>query len=873
MSTPMKRLSPRVLALVTALLALVAAGCAQFADLPELTAEDLLPPELAQSSKLYAGNGQLITTLHEEQNRTIVPLSKVPEHVQEAVIAIEDQRFYEHDGVDVRAVLRAIVANASSGEIREGGSTLTQQYVKNIIISPGETAPKTIERKINEAALARQLEAKLSKNEILERYLNTIYFGQGAYGIEAAAKTYFGKPARKLSLAQGAMLAGIIRVPEEYDPYKNPKVAKERRNLVLERMGAQGYATPEEVTRAQASKLRLQKVAVKDEYPAPYFVDYVQRLITYHPSFKAIGKTVAQRTQALFKGGLRIYTTVDLDMQAAADAAWREMLPYKSDPHASLVAIDPTTGAVKAMVGGRDWFARPKEDPYAKLNLAILAKPDLGCVRVGKKCEDRAPGSGRHAGSAFKAFALAAAIDNGVSLARSYKAPSQIVIPGADAGRDYTVRNYEGGSFGSNLSVLEATVNSVNVVYAQMIDDIGAAEVGETASAMGITTPICSTCLSSALGAVETNPFDMASAYGTFATNGEHNPPYGIERIVDAGGKVLYDASKDPELEPEQAIEPAVAYLTTTALEQVIIRGTGTNAQIGRPAAGKTGTSQEYRDAWFAGYTPTLAAAVWVGYPENQIEMKASCAGSTELCRETRTVTSIGVTGGSWPAMIWQRFMLQALSGVPADAFDKPAIGFETKVIDIRYGDCLAGKFTPEEFKETATFAKGTGPDEECRLEGKGRPVPDVFGFPADKAIEVIQDAGYAVETIEEYSTTYPPGTIIGQDPAAGQKAPLGTTVVLVVSTSDRSAGGGNGRGNGGSGGNDNASTVPDVLGMSREAAVERLNDAGYEVDTIIERESSRGRAKNNRNRVWKQSPAGGTSAARGSTVTIWVNP
>ena len=862
----MRRTTPRTPALLLALLALVGASCAQLTNLPKLTPEDLAPPNLAQSSKIYDSDGRLITTLHEEQNRTIIPLEKMPKHFQQAVIAIEDQRFYEHDGVDVRAVLRAIVTNATSGEIREGGSTITQQYVKNIIISPGETAPKPIERKINEAALARQLETKLSKNEILERYLNTVYFGEGAYGVEAAAKTYFGKPARKLSLAQSAMLAGVIRLPDQYDPYKNPQVARERRNTVLDKMLELGYADAGEIAKAQASKIKLQRTATKDTYLAPYFIDYVQRLVTYHPSFRVLGKTVAQRTQELFKGGLKIHTTVDLEIQAAAEAAVDSVMTFDSDPHASIVAVDPANGAVRAMVGGRDWFARPKEDPYAKLNLAILAKPGLGCVRPGgqKKCENVAPGSGRQAGSSFKPFALAAAIENGVSLAKTYKAGSQITFPGANNGADYTVHNYEGGNFGDKLSVLEATVSSVNVVYAQLIDEIGPEAVADVAEDMGITTPLCSTCLSTALGSNEVNPLDMASAYGTFAASGTYHPPFGITKIVDAAGEVLYESGEDESLEAEEAIDPAVAYLTTTALEQVIIRGTGTRAQIGRPAAGKTGTAQEYRDAWFGGYTPDLAAAVWIGYPEGQIEMKPSCSGLNP-CKPTRTISGSGVTGGSFPAMIWQQFMLQALSGVPADAFDVPTLGFVTRVIDSRRGDCLAGRFTPKEFRVEATFAKGTAPKEECRLGREGKEVPDVFGFPVDDARSIVEEAGFVVETIQEYSGTYPPGTVIGQDPRGGERVPRGSTILLVVSTTDRS--------DQGPDGDKDTATVPDVLGLTWDEAEARLEDSGFKVKAIEEAESGKGRARKNSDRVWKQSPASGSQAERGSTVTIWVNP
>ena len=843
--------------------AIVGSSCAQLADLPRLSERDLLPPNLAQSSKIYDRENRLITTLHEEQNRTIIPLRQVPQHVQDAVIAIEDQRFYEHDGVDLRAIVRAIVANAASGEIREGGSTITQQYVKNILIAPGETAPKTVERKINEAALARQLEQKLSKEEILERYLNTVYFGEGAYGLEAAAKTYFGKPARKLSLHEGAMLAGIIRLPEQYDPYKDQVAARARRDLVLDKMAQLDYITETAAAAAKAKKLSLQRVASKDTYPAPYFLDYVQRLITYDPRFKMLGKTAQQRQQQLFTGGLKIHTTVDLDMQAAAEAAVNSTLPNESDPHGSLVAIEPDSGEVRALVGGRDWFARPKKDPYSKLNLAILAEPNLGRVKVAgtkNKFENRAPGTGRQAGSAFKPFALAAAIKEGVSLSKTYKAQACMVFPGADAGGDWRVCNYESSDFGAKLPLLEATVFSVNVVYAQVILEIGEENVVEVAEDMGINTPL-PVAPSVALGTGAVNPLGMASAYSTFATNGMHHPPVAITKIADPTGKVLYDASKDETLEPEQAIEPAVSYITTSALEQVIQRGTGTAANIGRPAAGKTGTAQEYRDAWFGGYTPDLAGAVWVGYPDGEIEMKASCSGALSPCRPTR-IDQTGVTGGSYPADIWGAFMRNALTGTSASAFEKPAFGFVTRVIDIRTG-CLASKLTPEEYQQTTAFPTGAAPKETCRAPREGRPVPDVFGFPVDEARAILEDEGFVVEEIQEYSGTYPPGTVIGQDPRGGQKAPAGSTVILVVSTTDRSE---QGRDD-----DPDTSTVPDVLGYTRGAAEAELKNAGFKVEVVYQEESGRGRKK--KDRVWKQSPAGGTEAEQGSTVTIWVNP
>lgn len=859
----MRKRRSTVLALTLAL-TLLGPSCArlsdQLTDLPKLKRKDLRF-KLAQSSKVYDSNGNLMHTLHQTENRTIVPLNRIPKHVREAVIAIEDERFFEHEGLDLRAVLRALVTNAQSGSIKEGGSTITQQLVKNLIISPGEIADRTLERKITEAALSRQLEEKLSKREILEAYLNTVYFGNGAYGVQEAANTYFGKTAKQLNLAQAAVIAGVIRAPEDYDPYDRPKAAVERRNVVLTKMAELGWVGQDRAERAKNEKLKLRKVDKEDRYPAPYFMDYVQRLITYDPRFEALGENVRQRQKNLFQGGLRIHTTVDLDMQAAAEEAVRTVLPYDSDPSASLVAIDPATGHVKALVGGRDFFAPRKVDPRAKLNLAIANEPDLGRVEnsVTGKTELRAPGTGRQAGSAFKVFALAAAIEEGIPLSKTYKAGSQVVFPGlGENGTDYRVQNYEGGSFGSKLSLLEATVFSVNVVYAQLvIDDIGEEAVVEVAERMGISSyndllPVPS----AVLGTNEVNPLDMASAYGTLAANGVYNPPIAITRITRADGEILY---KD-ETEGEEALEPAVAYLTTSALQQVIQRGTAAAyGNIGRPAAGKTGTAQEYRDAWFVGYTPDLVASVWVGYPEGSIEMKPSCSGSINPCRPTRTISSGGVTGGSFPTQIWSAFMLQALSGVPASSFPPPTSGTTTVTIDTRTG-CLATKLTPQEFKAQATFAAGTEPEESCPVEEDGIEVPDVVGFPADEAERILERAGFDVERVEEPSSSYPPGTVIGQSPGGGELAPEGAEVTISVSIA-------------GSDEDDDETTVPDVLGMPEGAAESRLHSDGFDVRVVYQRESDPAAARRNRGRVWKQSPASGSQAASGSLVTIWVNP
>ncbi|HZA19398.1 MAG TPA: transglycosylase domain-containing protein [Actinomycetota bacterium] len=719
----MSKRSPHRAALGLVLaLALLGSGCSKLADLPKLKNKDLRfnPPE---SSRLYDSSGGLITTFHGIQNRTVIPLRKIPKHVQRAVVAIEDERFYDHDGVDFRAIARAFVANVRSGTIEEGGSTITQQYVKQSIIAPNEIAAKTIDRKIDEAALARQLEKRLSKREILFRYMNTVYFGAGSYGIQAAAKTYFNRSAKELTLAQGAMLAGVIRSPSYYDPFRRRRRAKQRRDLVLEKMEQLGWADPARVQKAMASKLKLDRGEDTSRYPAPYFVDYVQRLIKFDPRFEALGGNWIQREKKLFTGGLRIYTTVDLGMQTAAEEAVRSVLTSASDPHAALVALEPDTGYVRAMVGGRDYFAKRKEDRFSKLNLAILAEPNLGPKErdpVTGKQVHKAPGTGRQAGSAFKPFALAAALSQGIPLSKTYEASGSMTFNLPD-GQVWDVQNYEGSAFGT-VSLLEATTSSINVVYAQLILEVGVEAVTELARKMGISTPLIPVP-SAVLGTNLVNALGMASGYATLANNGKHVPPIAITKILDADGEVLYEAKP----KATQALDAGPAYLATQALQRVITGGTGTAALGylgGRPAAGKTGTAQEYRDAWFAGYTPDLAAAVWVGYPEASIEMKTSCFSA--LCRPTR----IQVSGGTWPTQIWGAFMGRALLGTAVSQFEIPS-GLVAVTVDSRQSDCLATSTTPEEYRATVYFDSGTEPTSYCAaLPGD---IPDKKDKPRDK--------------------------------------------------------------------------------------------------------------------------------------------
>ena len=791
------RTVPRKAILAACALALVATGCAQLQDLPRLTKADLRfhPP---QSSFLWDSQGRLITTFHGEQDRTVIPLKRIPKHVRRAVIAIEDQRFYEHDGVDLRAIARAFFANLESGSVEEGGSTITQQYVKNVIISPNEIAARTIERKIDEAALARQLEAKLSKREILARYLNTVYFGEGSYGIQAAARTYFRKPANKLSLAEGALLAGAIRSPGFYNAFDRQKRAKKRRNLVLKRMEELGWAQPAKVQKATRSPLGLTQWEDREHYPAPYFVDYVKRLIKYDPRFKALGRTPNIREKRMFTGGLSIYTTLDRNMQTAAERAINQVLTLKSDPHGALVAVNPTTGYVRAMVGGRDFFAKRKEDRHAKLNLAILAEPNLGRVAApaSKKVLKLAPGTGRQAGSAFKPFALVAALQAGKSLAERYPGPSVKIFPGLNNGAPWEVHNYADASFGT-IPLLTATINSVNTVYAQLIVDVGPEKVVDVAEKMGIRTHL-NPYYSAVLGSNEVNALGMAGAYGTLANNGRYHPPVAITKIVNSTGKLVYQ----DKTRSTNAIEPGIAYIATTALQRVILEGTGTAALGylgGRPAAGKTGTAQEYQDAWFAGYTPDLAAAVWVGYPEGQIQMKPYCTvrfqavpgGQREVCRPTR----IQVSGGTWPTEIWGAFMSRALTGMPVAQFKVPDAGLVAVTIDTRTG-CLAASAVPDDYQSTQYFAPGTEPTSTCAVPGDedgdgevdtdDQRVPSVVGSERGAAISLLEGKGFDVDVVEEAESgggrgRKKSGKVWRQSPGGGSEADEGDTVTIWV--------------------------------------------------------------------------------------------
>jgi penicillin-binding protein 1A len=738
----------RSFALAVAVLAISSSAC----NLPTLRQERAKAPMLAQTSFLYASDGSLITTLHAGEDRILVPTSKIPERLRDAVIAVEDKRFYEHRGIDLKALLRAAYVDATRGRIVEGGSTITQQYVKQAFVGDAQT----LSRKIKEAYLAWQLEHRLTKDQILTRYLNTVYFGNGAYGVQAASETYFDRPVWELTLGQAALLAGLIRAPNDYDPVSHPVRARLRRDDVLLRMLEQGLITRAAFDHATAQPIRLfLHPESAQRYIAPYFVDYVKQWFLSNPRF---GKTVQDRYNLLFEGGLRITTTISPRLQREAERAVRSILIFPTDPYAAMTVIDPRTGFVKAMVGGRDYWSAT--DRFARVNLATGGT------------------TGRQAGSAFKPFALVAALENGFSPSSPLDA-SYAAIP-LENGTWWIPQNYDGSAYGT-ISLETATIDSVNIAYANLEVElghgdpyVGAQKIVETARRMGIRcctrtsnpdTPL-QAVPSAVLGTNEVNTLEMAAAYGTLATDGFRLQPTPVERITTSDGRVIFQAHP----RPRQVLNPAVAQVADQILQNVVLYGTGTAANIGRPQIGKTGTAQDWHDAWFVGAIPQLVAAVWVGFPQGQIPMTYP------------TVRIPHVLGGTWPAQIWRTFMVNATRNLPVRDFPTSQAQYVTLRIDVTQG-CLANPYTPPQDIETQQYIAGTEPHlRVCREPTSYQPltVPSVMGLSQEQAIALLRASGFEARIVYQPSDQLG-GTVIAQAPSAGEQALQTSTVTITV--------------------------------------------------------------------------------------------
>lgn len=728
-------------AALTVVLALVGAACA----LPDL--DEYRERPLAQTSFLYASDGSLITPLHATEDRVVLRRGEMPGFLRDATVAIEDRRFFQHHGVDPEAIARAAWMNLTSGEVVEGGSTITQQLVKNLYVGDEES----FRRKYEEAVLAWQMEDRLPKEQILTRYLNTVYFGQGAYGAQAAARTFFGLDASELTLAQSAMLAGLITAPSHFDPYVRPESALGRRGVVLRLMRRLGMISRPQFVEAMGEPIELRRTRARSTYAFPYFVDLFKRWFLAN---RAFGESRADRERLLFTGGLRITTTLDPDIQAAAEDAVTSVLSFPGDPDAAVTVLDPRTGYVRAVVGGRDadYWANERA---GRVNLATGAG-----------------GSGRQTGSAFKPFALVAALENGYSPDTLFSAPATIDIP-LDSGRVWHVTNAEGSGYGT-MSLRSATVNSVNTVYAQLIQRLTPQTVVETAQRMGMRccprvsepgAPL-DPYLSAVLGSNEANTLEMAAAYGTLATGGRAVHPVPAISVLDADGEVLWQAQPSPE----QVVAPEVAAEATDILQEAVQYGTGTAANIGRPQIGKTGTDDDHDNAWFVGAIPQLAAAVWVGFHEGQIPMEPPR-------------TRITVFGGTWPAQIWRNLMLAATADLPEEPFPTPEVTYVSVAVDVtQQPACLPNGFTLPQNIEVLNFIEGTEPTATCTSPTSLQEVvvPSVVGSGQAEAMATLEGAGFYVR-IDVEPSTQPAGTVISQSPAAGTSEFQTSTVTITV--------------------------------------------------------------------------------------------
>ena len=550
----------------------------------------------ARTSIVYAADGTAIAEWHGEQDRTIVALREVPKHLRDAVVAAEDRNFYEHNGVDAASIRRVLSNNTTVGE-GQGNRTITQQLVKILFI--GEDRSMT--RRVKEALFAYQLETKNDKDSLLATYLNTVYFGRGAYGIESASRRYFGKSTASLNLAESATLAGVIRSPSRYGSSSAIEATSKRRDAVLTLMREQGLITAAEESAAKRTTLAFAP-SVEAGRVAPFFVEYVKQDL-----IDSLG------AEKVYAGGLRVYTSLDPRLQASAEQAVKQ-LPLPTDPEVALVSLRPSDGQVLAMIGGRDFKAN-------QFNLAVQGR--------------------RQPGSAFKPFVLAAALGDGVSPDQVFES-APCTVPVADG--VWTVQNYENRFTTGTMTLRSATANSVNGVYARLIMLIGPESVVRTAKKMGITTPLVANP-AIALGGLKNgvSPLEMTSAYATIANDGVRVRPSGIIAVTDDRGRNILIRSA----EATRAISSETAAQAAAVLHSVIEQGTGDSAKLPVWAAGKTGTTQSYRDAWFVGWAGNVATGVWVGNRAAQVPMVG--------------VHGIAVTGGSFPARIWRDHMTQAI--------------------------------------------------------------------------------------------------------------------------------------------------------------------------------------------------------------------
>ncbi len=731
------------------------------------------------------------------QSRVIVRSDQISPLMKQAIVAIEDQRFFEHRGIDVRGVMRAVWADIRNKSVVQGGSTITQQFIKNAYV---HSAP-SITRKLKEAALAWQLEQRWSKDKVLTAYLNTIYFGNGAYGVQQASQVYFGHNAKMLNLPQAALLAGIPQNPSRYDPVANPKAARARRRQVLQKMWELGDITHREFNWAMTAGLpRGQNVGlpgIRGPEPAQYFVNYVkQQLVDRCGSSQVFG------------GGLRVRTSIDLGLQKIARKSIAKWLRDPDGPSAALVAVDARDGHVLAMVGGNNFYK-------SQFNLAVQGE--------------------RQPGSSFKPFVLATALEDGVS--PDTKLTSKpVAIPAGD--RVWVVNNYEGAYLGT-IDLTTATAYSDNSVFAQLTDLVGPGAVAETAHKLGITSPL-RPYFSIGLGAQAVNPLEMARAFATFANGG-----YRIDGSItgDHARAVLAVANGSRgcrgENEPvkTRVISPQTAEIVNSLLQRVVTEGTGRRAALpdGRPVAGKTGTTENYGDAWFVGYTPQLVAAVWVGYPNKLQPMMAEFHGDP-------------VAGGTYPALIWRSFMQSALDYLhdPPEYFTpEPSTYGQALPVVQRDGQIMLDNGNCR-LVRSIVYLPGAAPPKTADCKPNEVEVPSVVGQTVEEAKARL--AQQPLRTALVYRPAAPlerPGVVLRQFPRSGTLSSY-DEVTLVL-------------------GKPMHGVVPSVIGVPLPKARLELRRLKLQ-SRVVKRKVGR-----RPDRVLFQAPKGGVAAAPGMLVRLVV--
>lgn len=785
--------------------------------IPDVDSMDLSLPDISRVSRVYASGGELLAELHDGRISEPTPIAEIPEVVRSAILAAEDSDFYRHRGVDFQAIASAAIDNILYDQTR-GGSTITQQVAKQNFVGD----ELTIKRKVTEAFVAAELERRYTKDQILEYYLNSVFFGSNAYGVAAAAHEFFGKPLSDVTVEEAATLAVLVRNPSLYNPRKRPDLVGERRNTVITEMADQGWISADAA--AQARSLPL-VVVERQQFrgPADHVVAEVSRQLLNDAQFAFLGDTVEERTRAIFGcpaddaacsggGGLRIETTVDLPAQEAANAilaGWFPLLPYEENlaackkiypndpdeylavfaestscaPTGAIATVDNHTGAVRVIASGLPF-------EIEQYDLAVQGR--------------------RNPGSSFKPFALVAALEEGMSL-KSYwngSSPKDIPCPSvcSDLGNIWRVSNAGNTSYGS-ISLEAATYQSVNTVFAQLSMAVGPGKVVDTAHRMGITSPL-EAVPSIALGASAVSPLEMASAYSNFATNGQWAAPFLVSRIWDSTGTLIFEH----EVVSRQVSRPEILAAARRPLLKVpTSEGTAVRAAIGRPQGGKTGTHQNNSDVWYVGFVPEYSTAVWAGYADNQIPLR-----NVRINGQSYST----VFGGSVPAPIWKEFMNVLLADVGTSEFPEvdPALL-------------------------------------EPYLEAPQTRVPSVLGFDVAEARDRLGAAGFNVVE-QPVGSREPDGTVVAQSPNPGTRIAIGATVTIDVSAAVSAP----------------APTVPDVVGLRSREATDLISQAaaGAGIEVSVTVETSPGPASS-KGRVLATSPGTGSLLSDGETVVLIV--